>query len=237
MLLAYVDESVDNAYFINTLLIREHEVIPLSLQLRSLRDRVARQYGLNPEVEFHGYELFNGEGDWRPIKRDYDAIKSIYIGFLEIVFRFEVRIFIKGIEIEPFRMRYGDAIRDIHNAALLWNLEAVQEKATTFNELVLVVSDEVNENEIHFRANLRHHQINPTFGWNPVVLDRIVDTIHFAPSRESFLLQAIDMLAYVNIRARTEVKNVALKDFQNLIMSLFRNPKYLKYYHVWHPPI
>lgn len=234
MLLAYVDESSDTTtYFINTLLIQDRDVIPLGNSLHELRLEICDKYGLPEGIEFHGYDILNGDSDWFPIKSDYAAQKEIYNFIMDCIIQFDVRIYIKGIDIAPFVSRYGNDEMVMHNAALIWNLEKVQSRAKQVDEVALVIADEVGMQSTFYRARLRFHQRIETFGWEPVVLDRIADTIHFAPSKESSLIQAVDILAHANIRARRTDKNRDLVAFQKGLKDKLWESGRLCYYGIW----
>jgi len=234
MRIAYLDESSDDAYFVNALLIQENDLIPLTDALINFRNLVVSRYNLSQEIEFHGYDLFNANGEWFPLKSDYESIKQVFLGFIDTLLSFNVQIYMKGVGKEKFTARYPELARQgIHNAAMLWCLEKVQRELSLSNELALVVADEEREGESYYRANVRHFQANPTFGWQPEVLNRIVDTIHFAPSHESLMIQAIDMLSYANIQIRKSVSDPRLLAFQqNLRVKLFDSGR-ISYYGVW----
>jgi hypothetical protein len=234
MLLAYIDESSDKTtYFINTLLVQDSDVIPLGDSLHELRLEICGKYGLPEGIEFHGYDILNGNSDWLPIRSDYAAQKEIYNRIMDCIIQFDVRIYIKGINIAAFVSKYGNDETVMHNAALTWNLEKVQSRAKQENEIALVIADEVGAQSTFYRARLRFHQRIETFGWDPVVLDRIADTIHFAPSKESSLIQAIDILAHANIRARRRDKNPDLVAFQEGLHDKLWNSGRLRYYNIW----
>ena len=237
MLLTYVDETQDSVYFVNALVI-EPKVIPdLSEEIRKLKQRISFRYQCSPEIEFHGYELFHGEGEWAFLAGQYEVQKSIYLEFLNIIINYDLGIYIKGIEMAGFEIIYGKQRHIIHNAALTWNLEKIQEKAQILGTFALVIADEVNSHSDYYRANLRYHQQNPTFGWRPVVLDRIIDTMHFAPSEESLMIQAIDMISFAHIRSRSIVENPDLEAFQNQLWKVLADSQKIKYLGVWIPPI
>lgn len=200
MLLAYIDESSDGrVYFVNTMLVKDTDLISLGKSIDSLRVEIAREYSLNENIEFHGYDILNGVNEWRSLKKNYAAQMDIYNRIMDCILAHDIRIYIKGIRIKSFVKSYGAQESTMHNAALTWNLEKVQNRARASDDIALVIADEVGASSSFYRANLRFHQKFKTFGWEAVVLDRIADTIHFAPSRESSFIQAVDILAHAVI--------------------------------------
>ncbi|MDO8646306.1 MAG: DUF3800 domain-containing protein [Candidatus Planktophila sp.] len=234
MLLAYIDESRNaDTYFVNTLLVRDVDVIPLGNALNLLRKNIAEEYRLNANIEFHGYDILNGKNEWILLGSDYDAQINIFNKIIDCVLQFNVGIYIKGIGIANFISRYGTDESLLHNAALIWNLEKVQNKAMQNSDIVLVIADEVGAQSSFYRANLRFHQANATFGWDPEILDRIADTIHFAPSRESSLIQAVDMIAHANVRAHRLDQRPELVTFQKGLHDKLRASGRLCYFGIW----
>ena len=100
----------------------------------------------------------------------------------------------------------------------------------------LVIADEIDSHKDYYRAYLRYHQQNPTFGWQSIVLDRIMDTLHFVPSRESLIIQAVDMISYAHLRLRCSVKHPELDEFQKEMWCVIRDSGKIAYLGVWHPP-
>jgi hypothetical protein len=234
VLLAYVDESSDQTtYFINSLVISDDEIIPLGNRLHELRIEICQEYTLVDDIEFHGYEILNGFGKWKSLKTNYAAQKDIFNSFLDVVLEFDVGIYIKGINKSNFESRYGTDEEILHNAALIWNLEKIQNRAQRDDDVALVIADEVGKSGAFYRSRLRFHQRSETFGWQPVILDRIADTIHFAPSSESIFIQAVDMIAHANIRARRVDSNLELSAFQSGLRDKIWRSGNLKYYDIW----
>jgi len=69
-----------------------------------------------------------------------------------------------------------------------------------------VIADDVDEPAKH-RADLSAYRTQGTKGYRSQLLDRIVDTLHFAPSHSSRLVQAADMLAFMYRRLETHTES------------------------------
>lgn len=235
MLLAYIDESSnDLEYFVTSLLIKDTELLNLGNSINSLRKDISQEYQLNKNIEFHGFDILNGINDWRSLKQNYVAQIDIYNRVMRCILAHDVRIYVKGIEIASFSRKYGLDKKIMHNAALIWNLEKIQNKARQSDDAVLAIADEVGKASSFYRANLRFHQEFETFGWEPAVLDRIADTIHFAPSKESSLIQAVDMIAYAILRTRRQDAHPGLITFHAGLKEILTTSAKLKYYNIWY---
>lgn len=203
MLLAYLDESYSrNHFYIAALVVPEAVALPLATALDDLVTEVANErfpgIGLTPEAELHGYELFHGVADWQPLNRMHRARVGIYADACSIIASHEVDIALRGMRTDMQRARYADQ-DDPHGVVLTFVLENVQEIAERDEALALVVADEVPGQSGH-RSRLRWYQQRGTWGYRARPIDRIVDTIHFAPSTESRLIQAADLLAFIHHR-------------------------------------
>lgn len=73
------------------------------------------------------------------------------------------------------------------------------------NELVLVIADEVDQADEH-RKSLWWFQRASTPGYRSRQLTRIVDTMHFAPSGASRLVQGADLIAFLHRRLMSTVE-------------------------------
>lgn len=235
MLLAYIDESSNGLeYYVTTLLIRDTDLLSLGSSINALRKDISQEYQLNENIEFHGYDILNGVNEWRSLKQNYEAQIDIYNRVMKCILEHEVRFYVKGIEIASFSKKYGLDQTIMHNAALIWNLEKIQTKAKQSDDVVLAIADEVGQASSFYRANLRFHQEFVTFGWDPVVLDRIADTIHFAPSRESSFIQAVDIVAHAILRINRQDTNPGAVAFNVGLKDLLYSSGKLRYYNTWY---
>ncbi|WP_431915639.1 DUF3800 domain-containing protein [Micromonospora wenchangensis] len=76
------------------------------------------------------------------------------------------------------------------------HLERVDGYAASKAEYALVIADEVPDQAGH-RADLDRYRVSGTGGYRSRRLTRIVDTLHFAPSHVSRLVQAADLVTYL----------------------------------------
>jgi uncharacterized protein DUF3800 len=200
VLLAYLDESYDeNRYWITGLLCPEDTLIPLTQAL----DTVVSGFEFAPpapRLELHGYELFHGEDQWKFLKKEPRRRIKVYGDALDAVAKFpDVRIFIRGIDRKRQKARYSTVIHP-HKVVLGHLLERLDEHAEHHGDhRLLVIADEIHDAATH-RSSLWDYQHSGTEGYRPRVLTQVVDTMHFAPSHASRLLQASDLISYLHHR-------------------------------------
>ena len=202
MLLAYLDEARNaDAFYVTAVLIEGADAIPLAKSLDAVVMHAQETYGgVKDAAELHGHALVSGREDWHQLRGRVDACVDVYIRAVEAIANCNLRIYIRGVELAGFKRRYG-SLADPHGAVLAFVLERVQLRAEQLDEVALVIADEVRGKEDVYRRAVRSYQKTGTFGWKAIVLDRIADTIHFAPSKSSRLLQAADLVAYAHLQS------------------------------------
>ncbi|NEE03380.1 DUF3800 domain-containing protein [Phytoactinopolyspora halotolerans] len=106
----------------------------------------------------------------------------------------------RGVDVVRLRARYREAARP-HGVVLQHVMERVDAHARTFDpkQRVLLIADEIDGQET-YRQNLWDYRRAGTPGYRSSKLEQIVDTIYFAPSRASRLIQAVDLVAYMHHR-------------------------------------
>lgn len=207
MLLAYVDESYSTAwdrYWIAALVCPEHVVGPLASALDDVVDKAADSYsGIGTQAELHGHALLHGKDDWRPIAPMIRARIGVYNDAFAAIAAYDVQIMIRGVHVPRLNERYLYPNHP-HTIVLQHLLERVDVYAANQGQPALVIADEVDRaNE--YRRDLWRYQRGRTPGYRGRRLTSIVDTIHFAPSHASRLVQAADLIAYLHGRMTSGV--------------------------------
>ena len=205
MHLAYVDESITGTkYWIGALVCPDGEIRSLTTALDEIVAKAARDFeGIFPKSELHGYSLFQGKDDWAPLAKMPRARISIYNQVFQAIAEHDVYVIIRGLDLPGLERRHNGTQKP-HEVVLMHLLERIDETASTRSELAIVIADEVGkDNENRYRQNLWKFQRNFTSGYRSRQLKCIVDTIHFAPSTSSRLLQASDMVTYMWSRMRS----------------------------------
>lgn len=197
MLLAYVDESYDaERYWIAALVCPDVEAASLTTALDAAVMKAATSFaGVSQRAELHGHAMFQGQDDWSSLATMPRARIGVYADALSAIAAHNVQIFIRGVAVKRLEERY---VRPDHPHAVVLGhlLERVDEHAAAANEWVLVIADEVDRAD-DYRRNLWTFQRYSTTGYRARQLTRIVDTIHFAPSTASRLVQGADLIAYL----------------------------------------
>jgi hypothetical protein len=200
MFLAYVDESyTPSTYWIAALICEESALIPLAADLDQVVAKASAAYsGISSTAELHGYPLFHGKEDWTALATMTRARIGVYAEALDAISRHPIHIVIRGVDRQKLLDRYSYPDHP-HSVVLSHLLERVDECAEKHDEITLVIADEIDQADTH-RQSLWYFQRHGTGGYRHRVLTRIVDTIHFAPSKSSRLVQAADLVAYLHCR-------------------------------------
>lgn len=207
MLLAYVDESYTAThYWIAALVCPEDTIAPLGQALDAVVEKAASTYqGISTRAELHGHRLFHGADDWAILKPMPRARIGVYNGALKAIGRSGSSIIIRGVHRKRLINRYTHPHHP-HAVVLEHLLERVDEHAAVKNEHALVIADEVDQADQYRRA-LWFSQKYATSGYRSRQLSRVVDTLHFAPSEASRLVQAADLIAFMHTRITSGVDN------------------------------
>ncbi|MEW2376842.1 DUF3800 domain-containing protein [Micromonospora sp. NPDC047812] len=195
MLLTYVDESFTaRTYWIGALLVPDATAMPLSEALDQVVTGAAKSYGLPVDAELHGYDIFHGRRGWKGIPPR--ARIAVYRAAMAAVGAHDVAIILRGVRRAQLAKRYADSARPAHEVVLSHVLERVDGYAASRGEYALVIADEVHDQATH-RADLSRYRVSGTGGYRSRKLTRIVDTLHFAPSHASRLVQAVDLVTFL----------------------------------------
>lgn len=202
MHLAYLDESYnDRYYWLGALVVPERGLRPITEELDQVVADVRTTYGgISESAELHGHDLFHGSAEWDAFKLMPRVRVGVYAKVLRVLAQNDVHVLLRGVDRKRLVRRYYWPDHP-HSVALEHLLERVDECAE--HELggdpMLVIADEIDQAD-RYRRHLWHFQRHATGGYRARRLEFIVDTIHFAPSRASRLLQAADMVVYLHQR-------------------------------------
>ncbi|WP_157931326.1 DUF3800 domain-containing protein [Mycobacteroides abscessus] len=209
MHLAYLDESHDKAeYWITSLIVPADSAQQLELGLDAVVDTAERDYPLiaktGKPIELHGHALAQGTEDWSPMNSMLRARLGVYESALrEIASTAGISIVRTGLDRKRLVERYGSSAQHPHEWVLKFALERTHDVILARKGMVLVTCDRTEDPDRH-HANLRVFRSLNTGGLIPRRLTTVVDTIHFADSCHSRLVQASDLVSYISFRARTD---------------------------------
>lgn len=199
MLLGYVDESYNNSfYYMAALLCSDEHAQDLASTLDAVVAKASRDYAdISPDTELHGYELFHGKANWRSLVEMHRVRIAIYGQVFAAIGSLPVHIIIRGVDRQRLTARYP-AAADPHSIVLSHLLERIDEHAASLGHRALVIADEVGQHvQSQCRDELRFYRQSGTYGYRGHRLTQIIDTLHFAPSKASRLVQAVDMVAFL----------------------------------------
>ncbi|MFD7517953.1 DUF3800 domain-containing protein [Streptomyces niveus] len=211
MLLTYVDESYDNdCYWMVALLVPEGDLRSLHRALDSIVAKAADHYPVDRHAELHGHALVQAKDDWhRMNNKGRNMIRArigVYGDAMKAIGAHDVRVIVRGLDLRAYRANRPQ-VADAgpgdwpppHEVVLRHLLEQVCDHVQVREQLALVIADEIDGADDH-RRHFRDYQLDGTGGSISTTLPSLVDTIHFAPSKASRLLQAADLIAYLHRR-------------------------------------
>ncbi len=213
MLLCYLDESYDReCYWICALVVHGNDAIALTAALDEVVAKAADAYGIPRDAELHGHALFHGKDAWERLALKPRARIGVYADAFGAIAQHALAIIARGVHVPRLRERYVRP-RHPHTVALQYVLEDIDVYAGPA-DYALVIADEVDRAH-EYRADLWRFQREPTPGYRSRRLTRIADTIHFAPSTASRLLQGADLIAFLNRRINAGVRRDAREERAN----------------------
>ena len=234
VLLTYVDESyTKERYLLAALVVPDHEANSLTAALDAVAGSAASEFGhVDPMAELHGYDLVAGKGDWIGLASKVRARIAVYNRALQAIADHDVGVLIRSVDIPRLHRRYP-APDHPHSIALAHLIERVDEHAAGSDELALIIADEVDGQD-DYRRELWRYQRLRTRGYRSRRITQVVDTIHFAPSASSRLLQAADLIAYLARRRTTHVESDPRAEKANAALWARIEPRVV-HNHCWLP--
>ncbi len=211
MYLCYIDESgntgnnlkdVHQPYLVLTaLLVPPENIKHIENDLRSLGRHYFGVESNNTDFEFHGDGIYNARG--RYFKRlPLGERINILDALVDVVLKHDcIRIGYVSIKKSEY-----DGKLHIQQSAFSLLVEKVEELLKgQLNSYCLLVADEQDELEQRLIDDLDHYkQHGMRFGQNNVLVDRIIDSVHFVQSNNNYLMQLTDVVCYL-IRRGKEV--------------------------------
>lgn len=201
MRLAYLDESSTTThYFIGALIVDETAAVAIRASLDEVARSAAHAMPQMPEIlELHAYPMFHFKEEWAAFAPTPRAGISVYNQAVKAIAREGVRFLSRGVtNLAAIQTRYTDPWPP-HRIALQHTLERLDRFGAQLGEQILVICDDISDPNLH-RAHLRSYQLHGTPGYRSSRLPHILDTVHFAPSKHSRLLQAVDLLTFMHQR-------------------------------------
>ncbi|MBI9115736.1 DUF3800 domain-containing protein [Sanguibacter suaedae] len=214
MLLAYVDESYakDQYFCLGAIVVDSDAASTIERGLDELVVEYSSSTSLPMDAELHGYELFHGKGDWSCLK--LRQLINVYGRAMHIIGTSGARLIFRSMDVARQLRRYS-APYPPHDVVLGHVLESIESVAADIGDHVVVIADEVHSEERH-RTNFRSFRRLGTPGYQSSTLPHLLDTLHFAPSKHSRLLQAADLVTFMhrrrNMAVDTDPRAIATSD-------------------------
>ena len=210
MLLTYLDESyTKERYFIAALLVPEGEARSLTAALdKVVTDAMWDHGNVHSSAELHGYDIVSGKADWAGLALKVRARIGVYNKAIQAIADHDVKVIIRSVDIVGLGRRHPSGHDDPHAVVMTHLIERIDEYATRVDELALLIADEVDGQDT-YRRDLWGYQRSATWGYRARQITRVVDTVHFAPSTSSRLVQAADLIAYLARRLAAHVETDA----------------------------
>lgn len=204
MLLAYADESYTRErYYIAAVVVDGAMVGKLSRALDQVVEETADDHGgVHTRAELHAHDLVGGSGDWFRLAPKIRVRIGVYQRALDALVDHDTKIIYRGVDIPALDARYPGGHDHPHSIALNFLIEDLDAYAAREGEYALLIADEVGDQN-QYRRDLWSYQQSGTWGWKSRQITRVVDTIHFAPSHASRLVQAADLAVFLHRRIRT----------------------------------
>jgi len=202
-LLTYVDEAYSkDRYYVVGLGVHHEDIRVLETAISDVVRWCERELGTPTNAELHGHQLFHGKGPWEGLEPRQRI--AVYGKTFEAIAVRNVSIFLRGVDMKRLNERYINP-RHPHDVCLQHLMERVNDYCDQTSQAALIIADELHEHDRHRRA-LKDFKAFGTPGYLSSKLPRIVDTIHFAPSHHSRLLQAADLVAFLHHRRSTRME-------------------------------
>lgn len=207
MLLTYLDESYTSArYLIAGLLVPDTEARSLTGTLDYVVEEASFEHGrIAATAELHAHEIVSATGAWERLKPDITARIAVYNASLQAIADHDVTIIVRSVDVIGLDKRHPDGHDHPHSVVLTHLVERVDEYADGIGQNALLIADEVDQQD-SYRRDLWRYQRSATWGYRSRQITRVVDTLHFAPSSSSRLVQAADLVAFLARRVATHTE-------------------------------
>ncbi|MFC0249605.1 DUF3800 domain-containing protein [Citricoccus parietis] len=212
MYLAYLDESGNTGrklddpdqpfHFMAAVLVPEVHVNALAKALDSL----VASSGVAASTELHGAALFRGAEGWEKLSPEQRV--DLYREAVGLLGTFECVVAHSSIDKQKLALRYGevDADRSPHVLSFQFLVEKLEYYLRSTGDPMLsralLVADETDEHRAFQFELIQNMQRDGGGIGHKVILDRIIDTVHFAVSTENRGVQLSDLVAYALNRSR-----------------------------------
>jgi hypothetical protein len=220
MKLIYIDEAGNTGtkadpdqpiHLLSAVMVDEAQVRPLEEAAAAL---AAKWFGpivaLQTEFEFHGSHIHRGAGPFKGLSVDQ---RIALVGeVLSLVPAYGATIGYAAVD----KLTCVSS-RHPHQLAFLFLAERIEDCLRSDSSFGLLIADENRDIEQKLIDDLDLYKRHDTsFGWRPTKLSHIVDSIHFVRSKNNWLIQLADVVAFMllrGIKAERKISAAWLRDY------------------------
>lgn len=219
------------------LVLAPKDVDQLARKMHDLMQEVASENPgrINGSAEFHGSDLWGGKGIWRNLERGERYRFALADRAIEIITSTDLTILLQGIDRKLLVQRYS-LPESPHKLALTFLIEKIDRHFENAGTYGLVICDHVGSSseDAQYRKDFLELQMSGTGGNSPRKISRVVDTLHFVQSKESRLIQAMDLVVFIH---RRRMVHRTLKPNEKVFLDYLWGKIQAKvsYNHIWSP--
>ncbi|MFH7322617.1 DUF3800 domain-containing protein [Aeromicrobium sp. JJY06] len=206
MLLSFVDESNHGDFHGFAALVAGAEATrSITNRLNSIMLQVSVDFGIPKKTEIHAHPVFHGKEAWSALGAR--ARVGLFEKVLDAVVTEDMHIVLRSVSESRLRARQSQENYPVQfppeQVCFQHILQRVNGIAARERTYALMIADERGDRERH-RDRFATYQTQGTPGvYMHTTLPKLLDTVHFAPSHHSRMLQAVDVLAFVYRRRQT----------------------------------
>lgn len=227
-----MDESENpERYWVGALLCRETDINELELALETVCLRAYDDFGVELGAELHGHRIFHGQDDWEHLY--VRARIAVDANALKVLRDSQVEILLRGVNLRQLRERYASPDHP-HSVCLSHLIERLDERSENLygGTEISLIADEHHQADVYQRE-LWTFQRYATEGYRSRQIVHVKD-LEFMPSHEHRLLQAIDLVTFLNQRIYERVGKDEKADRANLrLWELISHQ--VVHRHCWNP--
>jgi Protein of unknown function (DUF3800) len=193
MYVTYFDEvkadpkQGQNSYWVGGISVPMEAIAEAEGRVNELAEEVFGSTELTPETEFHCKLLYSGRGPFRGMRPEERM--QIFVRLIDILAESAV---IKRVFAEIVTSRLKDSQKEPHEIAFAFFCERVQMLVGPLKQTTILIGDQDDEQVKAMIRDFSRYRANRTFWDYGIKIKNIVDTVHFAHSHHSRMIQLAD---------------------------------------------
>lgn len=200
MYLAYFDEVKPSFperpfFFIGGLVVEDKDVQKIEQSIHGLALDFFGKSTLGKDTELHGIEIFRGNGACKG--RSIEERLVLFRGLIDILSNEKIKKFLVTINCEEHRRRYVNPEPE-YNLGLMFYIEMVEKFLSDNNSLGMLFGDHEKDQVEKSIINLSEFRLEGTRYRRGKKINCILDTLYFAQSHHSRLVQLADVFMYLS---------------------------------------